>query len=100
MKKTFVLDTNVLLHDPNSMFSFEDNDVVIPIVVIEELDKFKKGADEISRNARQVSRHLDILRLKNKLSIGVSLDNGGSLRVELNHHHSDEPCLLPPELLT
>ncbi len=99
MKKTFVLDTNVLLHDPNSIFSFADNDVVIPIVVIEELDKFKKGSDEISRNARQVSRHLDKLRLQNKLSIGVTLESGGRLRVELNHHH-DEPCPLPPELLT
>ena len=94
MKKTFVLDTNVLLHDPNSLFSFADNDVVIPIVVIEELDKFKKGVDEIARNARQVSRHLDALRLKNKLSVGVDLDGGGRLRVELNHQHA-EPCPMP-----
>jgi len=98
MKKTFVLDTNVLLHDPNSLFSFADNEVVIPIVVIEELDKFKKGMDEIGRNARQVSRHLDALRLKNKLSIGVELDGGGTLRVELNHVH-DEPCPMPSDLL-
>ncbi len=95
MRKTFVLDTNVLLHDPNSIFSFKDNDVVIPIVVIEELDRFKKGLDEIGRNARQVSRHLDELRMKNKLSAGVDLDNGGMLRVELNHHH-DVACPLPP----
>lgn len=98
MKKTFVLDTNVLLHDPNSIFSFKDNDVVIPIVVIEELDKFKKGLDEIGRNARQISRHLDELRLKNKLSLGVDLDNGGTLRVELNHQH-DIPCPLPNDLI-
>lgn len=97
MKKTFVLDTNVLLHDPNSIFSFEDNDVIIPIVVIEELDKFKKGLDEIGRNARQVSRHLDELRMKNKLSIGVDLDNGGTLKVELNHQR-EEPCALPADL--
>ncbi|HEY3346707.1 MAG TPA: PhoH family protein [Nitrospirota bacterium] len=96
MKKTFVLDTNVLLHDPNSIFSFKDNDVVIPIIVIEELDKFKKGLDEIGRNARQVSRHLDELRLKNKLSQGVNLDNGGTLRVELNHQN--EPCPIPDDL--
>ncbi len=95
MRKTFVLDTNVLLHDPNSIFSFKDNDVIIPIVVIEELDRFKKGLDEIGRNARQVSRHLDELRMKNKLSAGVDLDNGGRLRVELNHHHNVE-CPLPP----
>ncbi|HLB25409.1 MAG TPA: PhoH family protein, partial [Nitrospirota bacterium] len=74
-----------------------DNDVVIPIVVIEELDKFKKGMDEIGRNARQVSRHLDELRLKNKLSIGVDLDSGGTLRVELNHQH-DIPCPLPYDM--
>ena len=66
MKKIFVLDTNVLLHDPRAIFSFEDNDVIIPIVVIEELDKFKKGIDEIGRNARQVSRILDEYRLKGK----------------------------------
>jgi len=94
MKKTFVLDTNVLLHDPNSLFAFRDNNVVIPIVVIEELDKFKKGVDEIARNARQVSRHLDSLREKNKLSLGVDLEGGGTLRVELNHQH-EEPCSMP-----
>jgi len=97
MKKIFVLDTNVLLHDPNSIFSFADNDVVIPIVVIEELDKFKKGLDEIARNGRQVSRLLDNLRLKSKLSQGVELGNGGTLRVELNHKFK-EPCPLPEGL--
>ncbi len=96
MKKAFVLDTNVLLHDPRAIFSFEDNDVIIPIVVIEELDKFKKGIDEIGRNARQVSRILDEYRLRGKLSQGVQLDGGGSLRVELNHQ---SPEHLPPELI-
>jgi PhoH-like ATPase len=96
MKKIFVLDTNVLLHDPRAIFSFEDNDVVIPIVVIEELDKFKKGVDEIGRNARQVSRILDDLRLKGKLSLGVELEGGGNLRVELNHQTPDS---LPSELI-
>src|SRR5512141_2996835 len=97
MKKVFVLDTNVLLHDPKSIFSFEDNDVVIPIVVIEELDKFKKGIDEIGRNARQVSRILDEFRQQGKLSVGVKLPGGGSLRVELNHQ---SPECLPSELPT
>jgi PhoH-like ATPase len=97
MNKIFVLDTNVLLHDPNSIFAFRDNDVVIPIVVIEELDKFKKQVDEIGRNARQASRHLDNLRLKNKLSTGVTMDNGGTLRVELNHANID-PCPMPKDL--
>jgi PhoH-like ATPase len=96
MKKVFVLDTNVLLHDPHAIFSFEDNEVVIPIVVIEELDKFKKGIDEIGRNARQVSRILDELRQKGKLSQGVELDGGGSLCVELNHQ---KPEHLPSELV-
>jgi PhoH-like ATPase len=96
MKKIFVLDTNVLLHDPRAIFSFEDNDVTIPIVVIEELDKFKKGIDEMGRNARQVSRILDEYRQKGKLSQGVPLDGGGNLRVELNHQSTER---LPPELV-
>jgi len=96
MKKIFVLDTNVLLHDPRAIFSFEDNDVVIPIVVIEELDKFKKDVNEIGRNARQVSRILDEYRQKGKLSQGVKLDQGGCLRVELNHQ---SPERLPSELI-
>src|SRR5512137_2756923 len=95
MKKIFVLDTNVLLHDPQAIFAFEDNDVVIPIVVIEELDKFKKGIDEMGRNARQVSRILDGYRQKGKLSQGVQLEGGGNLRVELNHQI---PQNLPSEL--
>ena len=96
MKKIFVIDTNVLLHDPRAIFSFEENDVIIPIVVIEELDKFKKGIDEIGRNARQVSRFLDEFRQKGKLSQGVPLEGGGNLRVELNHQ---SPQLLPNELI-
>jgi PhoH-like ATPase len=96
MKKIFVIDTNVLLHDPHAIFSFEDNDVIIPIVVIEELDKFKKGIDEMGRNARQVSRFLDEFRQKGKLSQGVPLEGGGNLRVELNHQ---SPQLLPNELI-
>lgn len=96
MKKIFVLDTNVLLHDPRAIFSFEDNDVIIPIVVIEELDKFKKSIDEMGRNARQVSRILDEYRTQGKLSQGVSLKGGGSLRVELNHQ---SPQHLPNELV-
>lgn len=97
MKKIFVLDTNVLLHDPGAVFSFEDNDVVIPIVVIEELDKFKKGIDEMGRNARMVSRILDEHRQKGKLSQGVQLEGGGSLKVELNHQ---SPQHLPFELVS
>ena len=60
--KTFVLDTNVLLHSALSIESFQDNDVVIPMAVVEELDKFKKNSDELGRNARSVIRKLDRLR--------------------------------------
>ena len=74
-KKTFVLDTNVLLHNPNALESFADNDIVLPMTVIEELDKFKKHSDELGRNARQVIRRLDELRHKGNLREGVPLDN-------------------------
>ena len=73
MPKTFVLDTNVLLHSAGSVESFQENNVVIPMAVIEELDKFKKYQDELGRNARQVIRLLDQLRENGKLGKGVSL---------------------------
>lgn len=85
MKKIFVLDTNVLLHDPHAIYAFEDNDVVIPAVVLEEIDSKKRNADEIGRNARFVSRLLDGLRAKGHLHSGIQLDQGGVLTVELNH---------------
>lgn len=85
MTKIFVLDTNVLLHDPNAIYAFEDNDVIIPAVVLEEIDSKKRNADEIGRNARYVSRLLDGLREKGHLHSGITLDNGGKLTVELNH---------------
>lgn len=96
MKKAFVLDTNVLLHDPNAIFRFEDNDVVLPITIIEELDRFKKQPQETGRNARQVSRTLDDLRAQGHLTKGIELSNGGILRVAL----CDRITLkeLPPEL--
>lgn len=83
MRKTFVLDTNVLLHDPQALFRFEDNEVVIPIWVVEEIDKFKRELTEIGRNAREVSRELDTLRLKGDISEGVSLENGGIIRISM-----------------
>ncbi|MFV9510010.1 PhoH family protein [Tepidibacillus sp. LV47] len=85
MGKIFILDTNVLLQDPRAIFAFEDNEVVIPAVVLEEIDAKKRFMDEIGRNARQVSRLLDNLRENGKLHTGVKLKQGGLLRVELNH---------------
>jgi PhoH-like ATPase len=84
MRKNFVLDTNVLLHDPLAMFHFADNVVVIPIYVLEEIDQFKKELSERGRNAREVCRRLDDFRNSgHHLSDGVSLDHGGHLRVVL-----------------
>ncbi|MBI2437462.1 MAG: PhoH family protein [Lentisphaerae bacterium] len=81
MKKTFVLDTNVLLHNSNCIEAFADNTVVIPMAVIEELDKFKGNNDELGRNARQVIRRLDRLRKQGRLGEGVPMANGGVLRI-------------------
>lgn len=83
MRKIFVLDTNVLLHDPQSIYSFEDNLVVVPITVVEELDHFKKDLNENGRNARQVSRILDGFREQGGLLDGVPLPKGGVFKVEI-----------------
>jgi len=85
LKKIFILDTNVLLHDPQAMFKFQDNDVVIPLVAIEEMDNQKRRQDEVGRNARRVARLIDELRHKGKIFEGIMLESGGSLKVELNH---------------
>ena len=79
--KTFILDTNVLIHDPTSIFQFEENGVIIPLKVLEEIDQFKRELSERGRNARMVSRQLDELRSRGRLSDGVDLDNGGTLQV-------------------
>src|SRR3954469_23802794 len=81
MPKNFILDTNVLLHDPRCIYNFEDNNVVIPIYVIEEIDKFKRDMSELGRNARLVARYLDAFRAEGSLSEGVELPNGGNIRV-------------------
>ncbi len=84
MKKIFVLDTNVLLHNSESITSFGDNTVLLPMTVIEELDKFKKNNDELGRNARHVIRTLDKLRSLGSLGTGVRMDNGGTLRITVS----------------
>ena len=81
--KNFILDTNVLLHDPQSLFKFQDNNIIIPITVIEEVDRFKKDMNETGRNARMVSRILDSMREKGSLAAGVTMPGGGTLRVEM-----------------
>ena len=92
MKKTFILDTNVLLHDPRAMFSFGDNNIIIPIYCVEEIDNFKKELSELGQNARQVSRYLDELRASGSLAEGVKLSSGGTLRVVTTSR------FLPPEI--
>ena len=98
MKKIFILDTNILLSDPRSIFQFDDNDVVVPISVIEEIDTFKKDSSENGRNAREVSRILDRLRAKGTLSHGVQLfddrEDSGKLFVYLGQSMTILPELL------
>jgi PhoH-like ATPase len=85
MKKTYILDTNILLHNPQSIFSFEDNDVVLTIAVIEEIDRQKRRQDDVGKNAREVSRVLDELRGQGSLADGVPHPGGGTVRIEVNH---------------
>src|SRR5437764_929670 len=77
--KLFVLDTNVLMHDPTSLFRFEEHDVFIPMAILEELDNNKKGMSEVARNARQASRYLDELVSGAEASIaeGIALERHG-----------------------
>jgi PhoH-like ATPase len=83
LNKTFVLDTNVILHNPYSLMSFADNTVLLPIEVLEELDRFKKNHDEKGRNARIAIRMLDGFRKKGKPGEGFPLDNGGVLKIAI-----------------
>ncbi len=91
MKKNYILDTNVLLHDPGAALSFDDNSVIIPIQVVEEIDHFKKEMSERGRNARQISHFLDSLRHQGHLAEGVPLPNGGTLRVVVSGGEDDVP---------
>ncbi len=75
-KKTFVLDTNVILHDYRSIYNFENNDIVIPITVLEELDKFKRGNDQINYHAREFVRELDQISGEDFFKAGAPLGKG------------------------
>ena len=91
MKKIFILDTNVLIHDPEAMFSFDDNDVYLPIYVIEEIDKLKEYSDRVGKSARETSRNIEKLRKEEKnsnLSLlkGLKNSTGGTFRIVLGEN--------------
>jgi PhoH-like ATPase len=98
MRKNFVLDTNVLLHDPQSIFGFDDNNVIVPIYVIEEIDQFKRDLSELGRNARMVARYLDSFRAEGSLAEGVPLPRGGMLRVAFTENRPP-PSLADKDLM-
>ncbi|MGL5356348.1 MAG: PIN domain-containing protein, partial [Cetobacterium sp.] len=93
MRKIYVLDTNVLIHDHRSIYSFEDNEVVIPIFVIEEIDKLKRNSTTAIQ-ARLAARELDSIRKKGSISKGVQLEKGIFFKVEIEN----DLDLLPPAL--
>ncbi|MEC8899464.1 MAG: PIN domain-containing protein, partial [Candidatus Neomarinimicrobiota bacterium] len=87
-KKIFIIDTNVILHDATCIRNFEDNDIVIPISVLEELDQFKRGNEQLHYNARDFLRNLDELSVNSEESELKKLD--GKIRVVVNHNwHPD-----------
>jgi PhoH-like ATPase len=85
-KKTFVIDTNILLHDSQSLLKFKDNDVIIPLMVLEELDALKRNTNEIGRNARDVIRFIDSLKIKkiSEFSSGVQLKEGPRVKIHFD----------------
>ena len=99
MVKIYVVDTNVLLQAPYALESFEDNSVILPMVVLEELDHFKKAEGEIGVNARRVIRYLEQQRQKGDLLKGVELKSGGMLRVEKNFVNVKLPEDLSAEVM-
>ncbi len=97
MIKNFILDTNILLHDCQAIFNFDDNNVIIPMTVIEELDNFKKEMNELGRNARQFSKIMDSLREQGSLIEGVKVGSGN---VSVSFCRQDALNLLPSEMDT
>jgi PhoH-like ATPase len=93
--KTYVLDTNVLLHNPKSLFVFQENNVVIPFTVLEELDKFKGVNSEIGRNARECIRYLDRLRDEGDLTEGVNLGDIGDAPPDSDSTKANDDTLAP-----
>ncbi|PKM93951.1 MAG: phosphate starvation-inducible protein PhoH [Firmicutes bacterium HGW-Firmicutes-1] len=89
MVKNYVIDTNVMIHDPDFMYKFNDNNIILPILCIEELDNLKKREGIVGFNARNVAKELQMLMGVGDISTGILLENGGTLRVELNHMQTD-----------
>ncbi|GAB6109301.1 PhoH family protein [Fusibacter bizertensis] len=85
MIKNYILDTNVMIHDPFCFYKFEDNHIIIPIICIEELDHLKKRDGIVGYHARSAARELSNIRKNGSLSEGVKLESGGTIRIELNH---------------
>ncbi len=97
-RKTFVIDTNVLLHDPDAIGKFHENDVVIPLIVLEELDGMKRLSDELGKNARHTVRYIDGLKQKNagELHSGVKIENGIVIRIQIDTRMAErKPFPLP-----
>ena len=99
MKKTYILDTNVLIHDPNALFNFEDNNIILPIYVVEEIDKLKRSEGEKGRNARLTARTIDELRKNGSLFKGVTLPKGGTFRVEIKGDYKNLPSFLQKDVM-
>lgn len=97
MVKIYVMDTNVLIQNPQALLSFEDNQVILPVVVLEELDNLKKAEGEKGRNARAAIRILEELRLKGNILEGVGLEPHGIIRVEKNYIDVKLPEDLPED---
>lgn len=93
VRKYFVLDTNVLLHNAESLSSFDDNYVILPMTVIEELDSFKRHNDELGRSARHVIREIDKLRLQGSLKDGVAMENSGILQIIVERKEMPGVCI-------
>lgn len=97
MRKIYVMDTNILIHAPEAILNFEDNEVVIPMAVLEELDGLKNSEKEKGRNAREAIRHLENLRVQGNLVAGVDTEQGGIIRIEKNYVDMQLPPDMPED---
>ena len=91
MVKNYILDTNVIIHDPYCFYNFEDNNIILPIVAIEELDNLKSREGMVGYHARMAARELNNLRERGNLEEGIKTDAGGTIRIEMNH--MDMSCI-------